>query len=337
MRLDEAMLATDLAYQQNLPMMAWGPPGVGKSSMFAQYADMKKLAMLDWRLTEYESVDLRGTPRERNGHTYWAPPEELPLVGNGGPDEGIILLDELPQAKMDVKNVAARFVLERRIGEARLKPGWRIFAAGNRLGDAAGTSPMPTHLNNRFWHVEIEASIEAWIHNYADPRNVDPRIVAYLKYKPEALLAFDPRSKEAAFASPRSWVTLSNMLAGMKGRENSIDAAVLGEYVSGNVGRQYGMEFAAFLRTMLSLVSIEQILLDPQGVTVPSEPSICYALATALAVQVNRNSIDAAFKYTQRMSKEFAFVFAHKVKNMQPALCKTKAWVTFTALNADFV
>lgn len=334
MRIKNLYNTIHLARTINRPLLIWGAPGVGKSSLVHQYAADQGCDVLDWRLTEMESVDMRGTPREKNGRTYWAPPIELPEPGT----KGIMFLDELAQARMEVKNVAARLVLERRIGEWRLPEGWWIVAASNRLDDKAGTSPMPTHLNGRFWHAEVEVSVEDWM-VWAERMDIDFRVVAYLKYRPGALLAFDPKSKEAAFASPRSWHLLSDMIKAMGSEDqaSAIDAALMGEWASGAVGRAHGMEFVGFLRTMLSLVSIEQILLDPDKVPVSTDPSVSYALATGLALQVKRDSIASAFRYMERVGKEFAFVFAKKVENVMPALRKTKAFVDFCALNADYI
>lgn len=343
MRLSQVSQACALAWKMDLPLLVWGPPGVGKSSIWRQFAQSMfgenwKNHYLDWRLTELESVDMRGTPRERDGYTFWAPPEELPVIGNDKmEDVGLIQLDELPQAKTDVKNVAARLVLERRIGQAILKPGWRVGAAGNRAGDLAGTSPMPTHLNNRFWHVDVDVDIEEWISNFANPNNIDGRVIAYLKYQTQAFLDFNPRSKEAAFASPRTWEAVSKMLAGLEGTEMRLPPALLGDFVAGHVGHARGMEFAAFLRTVSTLVSIEQILLQPETATIATEPSLCYALSSSLAAQVNRKTIGAAFTYLGRLSKEFQFVFAQKIKRIQPDLQETRPFVQFVEANAGML
>jgi MoxR-like ATPase len=150
MKLSQAYKTLELAHSINAATIMWGGPGLGKSSLAHQFAQDKKLAIIDWRLTLMDSVDMRGTPfRDKDGFTVWAPPAELPRKGS---KPGILFLDELPQARMEVKNVAAMLVLEHRIGEWKLPKGWWMLAAGNRMGDAAGTSPMPTHLNNRFWH-----------------------------------------------------------------------------------------------------------------------------------------------------------------------------------------
>lgn len=332
MRATNVSATIEHAHAINEPLMLWGPPGVGKSSLFHQYAQRKGLEILDWRLTLMDAVDMRGTPREKNGRTIWCPPAELPSNGS----KGIVLLDELPQARMEVKNVAAMFVLERRIGEWPLPEGWWVCAAGNRLGDAAGTSSMPTHLNNRFWHVEMEVSFEDWA-TWAAANDIDYRVFAYLKYRTGALFQFDPRSKEAAFATPRSWMMLSSIMKRIGENLGAYDLTMLADWATGCVGSAYGKEFAGFLRTMSSLCSIEQILLDPTGITTPTDPSVCYALATGLAPQVDRNTIGNAFKFMARIGKEFAFIFAKKVEGVQPALRKTRAFVEFCGLNADYI
>lgn len=335
MRIDQTMQTLAIAHATDTPLLLWGPPGVGKSSLVKQFAQSLGLPVLDWRLTLMDGVDMRGTPREKNGKTYWAPPVELPTDPES---KGILFLDELAQARMEVKNVAAMLVLERRIGEYRLPKGWWIVAASNRLGDNAGTSPLPMHLNNRFWHVDVECSLEPWL-TWAEAHDVDYRTTAYLRYRPQALLVFDPRSKEAAFATPRTWETVSTLTKRLGDDANirKLDATLLGEWMAGAVGKAHGHEYVAFLRTMSTLVSIDQILLDPTAAPVSSDPSVSYALATALSMQIKRDTIENAFTYVQRIGKEFAFVFAKKVETFQPALRKTKAFVTFCATNADYL
>lgn len=320
-----------VAHTTNQPLMLWGEPGIGKSSLVKQYAASVGAQLIDWRLTLMDAVDMRGTPREKNGRTYWAPPAELPSNG-----KGILFLDELAQARMEVKNVAAMLVLERRIGEWKLPEGWWICAASNRLGDAAGTSSMPTHLNNRFWHADLNVSFADW-EKWAVANDIDYRVLAYLKYRTSALLQFDPRSKEAAFATPRSWALMSAIMKNVGEDTASVGFELLSSWAAGAVGRAHGNEFAGFLRTMHSLCSIEQILLSPETVSTPTDPSVSYALATGLAPQVDRNSIGNAFKFMNRLGKEFSFIFAKKVENMQPALRKTRAFVEFAALNGDYL
>lgn len=323
------MRATDIsktiatAHRIQRPLLVWGAPGVGKSSLYHQYAKEMELPLLDWRLTMMDPVDMRGTPKQEKNTTVWVPPAELPREG-----KGIILLDELPQARADTKNVAAMLVLERRIGEYRVPPGWWICAAGNRMSDAAGTSPMPTHLNNRFWHVNFELSVEDWL-AWAEEADIDYRVYAYIKYRPAALLDFDPRSKDPAFATPRSNELLSDIVKDLDatGTMMDMEPAVLAESFAGAVGAGRGNEFAGFLRAMDSLVQIETVFASPDSAPLPDDPSVCYALMTALAVAAKRDTLGAAAIYVTRLPREFAMLFMHAVEKRNVSLVKSKAYI----------
>ena len=80
----------------NLPMMIFGPPGIGKSEQVHQSRDGENDMMIDLRLNILDSIDLRGLPiiqRNEKGvatHVEWVRPEFIPWDGRG-----IIFLDEI--------------------------------------------------------------------------------------------------------------------------------------------------------------------------------------------------------------------------------------------------
>lgn len=332
MRASNLTIAIETSYAINRPMMLWGAPGVGKSSLFRQFAAKANVPVLDWRLTLMDPVDMRGTPVQKDGLTRWAPPAELPTKG-----EGILLLDELAQARPDTKNVAAMLVLERRIGEYRLPPGWRIFAASNRISDASGTTPLPQHLNNRFWHQEFELSLDDWL-VWADAHDIDFRTYAYIKYRPGALLDFDPKSKEPAFASPRSWELCSDLIKALD-RDGSMMTSIAPdlrtEYFAGAVGKGRGAEFSGFLQVMDSLVSTETVFADPTRAPLPNDPSVCYALTVALAVAAKRDTMDALVTYVGRLPGEFSVLAQYSIEKRNAPLMKSKAFVALCTRNQD--
>ena len=49
------------AISLNEPVMVWGPPGCGKSETVAQLAASLDAELVDIRLSQYDSVDLRGS------------------------------------------------------------------------------------------------------------------------------------------------------------------------------------------------------------------------------------------------------------------------------------
>ena len=139
------------------PAFIWGPPGVGKSSVIAQLARSLNLSLRDIRALLLDPVDLRGLPYVADGRSRWAIPEFLRADG-----AGILFLDELNAAPGMVQAAFYQLVLDRRLGEYMLPGGWVIIAAGNRDGDRAYTTRMPTPLRNRFVHLDFEVDAQEW-------------------------------------------------------------------------------------------------------------------------------------------------------------------------------
>src|SRR5678815_3870746 len=84
---------------EGIPVFLEGPPGVGKSEMWAQVAAELKIGFMDQRLAQLDPVDLRGLPKHKSDvdgvdMTVWARPDFWPVVKRDG-ERGILLLDEL--------------------------------------------------------------------------------------------------------------------------------------------------------------------------------------------------------------------------------------------------
>lgn len=334
MKPSQVYQAMQVNYAANEPMFVWGQPGAGKSNMFAQFAKDNDLELLDWRLVLMDSVDLRGIPSVVDGKTHWNPPRELPTSG-----KGILFMDEFPQARIDTKNAASMLILDRKLGAYELPPGWWIAAAGNLESQRAGTSPMPTHIQNRFIHTMFDLDCADWL-VWAEKADIDFRTYAYLKYRPSSLSTFDPTKKdEPAFATPRTWEYLSNALRSLEksGYLKSWSAALLGEYLAGIVGKGVASEFVGFLTLYNSLVSIDSIERDPDGARIPDDPSVLFALSAALAEHTTREKFEKFARYINRLPGDFSYLYMSRVGKKSPVLKKTKLYTEFCIAHADFV
>jgi len=168
------------------PVFIWGGPGVGKSSVVKQLAATLNVPLQDVRALLLDPVDLRGLPfLGSDGRSKWATPEFLPQNGNG-----ILFLDELNVAPAMVQASCYQLVLDRKLGEYTLPDGWAIIAAGNRDSDRAVTTRMPTPLRNRFVHLEFEVDVQEWS-EWAIRAGIRPEVIAFLRFRPELLSAFD--------------------------------------------------------------------------------------------------------------------------------------------------
>jgi hypothetical protein len=185
------------------PVMLWGPPGAGKSQIVAQVARRHGAALIDLRLSQMEPTDLRGIPFRNGERVEWSVPSLLPDATRHGV-RGILFLDEITAAPPAVTAAAYQLILDRRLGEYRAPDGWAIFAAGNRYGDRGISYVMPSPLANRFTHYEIEPDLDDWV-TWAHAAAIDPRVIAFLRFRPDLLFDFDATANPVAFPSPRSW------------------------------------------------------------------------------------------------------------------------------------
>jgi hypothetical protein len=262
------------------PVMVWGPPGVGKSQIVGAIATRHRVPIVDLRLAQMEPTDLRGIPFREGRHVVWAPPALLPDASRHG-QRGILFLDEITSAVPTVTAAAYQLILDRRLGEYRVPDGWAIFAAGNRHGDRGVTYTMPAPLGNRFAHYEIEADLDDWV-AWAHAHGIDPRLVGFLRFRPDLLFDFDPNRSGPAFPSPRSWEFASRAL-GKFGH----DSALLAESLKGSVGTAAGLAARAYIDHVDRLPDIAAVAAG-RVADVPAGVELQYALAAALVRHVTR-------------------------------------------------
>ncbi len=256
------------------PVMLWGPPGIGKSQIIAQVAERHDAPMIDIRLSQMEPTDLRGIPFRIENRVEWAVPSMLPDAKRHGPN-GILFLDEITSAPPSVSAAAYQLILDRRLGDYEVPPGWAIFAAGNRQGDRGVTYTMPAPLANRFSHFEVETNIDDWV-SWAYAHNIDEGLIGFLRFKPELLFDFNPAHNPVAFPSPRSWEFAHRTI--QKFGDND---ELLLPTLQACVGPAAGLELHAFIENLDNMPDLDAITRG-EPVPVPREVDLQYAVASAL-------------------------------------------------------
>ena len=331
MKPSELAVALRLCVEADQPAFIWGGPGVGKSSIVRQVADglygdpeapangaSGPAYFRDVRVLLLDPVDLRGLPSIADGKTTWNQPDFLPATG-----EGIILLDELNAAPPMMMAACYQLVLDRRLGEYTVPPGWRIIAAGNREGERAVAARLPSPLANRLEHFDLEPDLTDWT-RWALANGVRPEVVAFLRFREGSLYDFNRDTRENA--TPRSWEAVSRMLAA------GPPAELEHRLYAGSVGMGHASEFCAFLRIHRQLPSIDAILLNPGKVPIPSEPSALYALSLGLARRASEQNIEAILAYVSRYERaEFGVVAVREMLERRPDLAETRAAIAWFA------
>jgi len=306
---------------RKVPVFLWGPPGIGKSSVVAQIAKDKGIACIDLRLSLLDPTDLRGIPffDSKNDSAIWAPPSFLP---DGSTKEGILFLDELNTAAPMVQASAYQLILDRKIGEYTLPDGWSIVAAGNRESDRGVVFRMASPLANRFVHLEMETNVDDW-RTWALNSKINPSIIAFISYRPDALFAFSTQSDVKAFATPRTWEYVNEIL------ESKPDEDLLLTMVGGAIGEELAASFLGFKAVESRLPNLDAIL-NGETNEAPSDTSSLHILCTALTMRMNENSrakeINNLIAYSLNLPGEFAVMIIQDLRQRKIELDYLSNW-----------
>jgi len=305
------------AVQAKRPIFIWGPPGIGKSELVAGIVSSGALGnatMLDLRLALMEPTDIRGYPfRNADSNTMeWAPPADLPSAELAAQYDIVVLfLDELNSAPPSVQAAAYQLVLNRKVGQYVLPNNVVIVAAGNRETDRGVTYRMPAPLANRFRHINMAVDFDDW-KKWANKNDVHPDVVSYLSYAKQDLFDFDPKTSSQAFATPRSWNYVSEIL-----NTPGFDSADTFEQkaeIAGAVGDGMAAKFVEHRRIASYLPRAEEIFagkvvkLDSK---LSQEISAKYSLVVNMTFELNQmykaNGVEGAFKPAFNNAVRFCF------------------------------
>lgn len=287
------------------PLMVWGAPGLGKSTIIRELAKEYGVNFIDVRLAQREPVDIRGLPVPTEKGVEWQVSAEWPRDEKS---KGIILFDELTAADRSLQVAAYEFILDRRLGDLYKVPdGWYICAAGNRTEDRAVATTMSSALANRFLHVELESNADDWL-KWAVANNIHPSVSGFIRFRPGMLFNQENENLERGWPTPRSWERVSTMLKVLPD-----DEYLIRHTVYGLVGNRAGVEFIAFHKTAQGL-DIKDIMLGKKKIKIPEKADLRYALCAGVAYYVWRGEtaeesqalLDGFYRISLELSSDFA-------------------------------
>lgn len=288
--LDFVEASLDVPVSERMGLFLWGPPGIGKSDWVRDFQPLYRdllirkemlqpeslsnnnkpifpqVGFIDTRLASLEASDASGIPypSEDKTRAVWLRPEFFPDEQRDG-KFGIHFLDEFANAHPSVQNSMYGYILNGLIAVSGIrKPhGWMSFAASNRVTDRGRTFALPGPLANRFVHIEVVASYDAW-REWAINHKVHPLVIGYLGHMSSHLA---PEIKDLedlrAFPTPRTWVMVSKLLwlkSNKNGDISNEDLARLEGLIHGSVGSSAATTFIAFSRISNELVDPIRVL-----------------------------------------------------------------------------
>jgi hypothetical protein len=301
--LQASVEALALAVAARVPVLLWGPPGSGKTSVVRSLA-----AAMGWPCETViasirEPSDFAGLPvvAPTGSQVDFAPPRWARRLAESS--AGILFLDEISTAPPAVQAALLRVVLERTVGDLPLPEGVAVVAAANPPEQAADGWDLSPPLANRFCHLEwsVDARVVAagfvggfppvtvpeLPDNWATGRAAAAAgaVAGFLVARPglACVVPSDASTAGRGWPSPRSWEMLSKLLAAAKACGSSQE--VVAALVLGCVGEGAGLEFLSWYDE-LDLPDPEAVLADPANFTVPERGDRVLAALSAVCAVV---------------------------------------------------
>ena len=320
------------AFKHQRPLFLWGPPGIGKSELVADITEELGGYMIDLRLGQMEPTDIRGIPfyNKDSGKMDWAEPVDLPSAELASQYPVVVLfLDEMNSAAPSVQSAAYQLILNRRVGKYVLPDNVVMVAAGNRESDKGVTYRMPTPLANRFIHQEMKVDFSSW-QEWAVNHKIHKDVVGYIGFAKNDLYDFDAKSASRAFATPRSWSFVSQILDD----EDSDDDTTM-NLIAGTVGEGLAVKFMAHRKVASRMPKPEEILSGKVTTLDVKEVSAMYSLVISMCYElkdaINEKKVDD--KKFHEMADNF---FGYMMTNFETELVVMGARIALTTYNLPF-
>lgn len=287
-----------------------GAGGIGKSDLAREIANKYNLKLIDIRPTTMLPEDLNGFCRIKDDKSEYVPFNVFPIEGDPIQENTkgwLLFIDEFDKASKEMQAGLYKLILDRQIGNKNIHNKCFIVCAGNRQQDNAFSNVLSAPMKSRLIHIELDISPEEWL-EYAQNVGIDKRIIAFIDYKKNMLINFDPESKDLTYACPRTWAMLSKVI---KKLSDLNDYQYL---ISGTVGESVMYDFFTFTNLFFNLPSIKQII-DKEPIKIPDESPKKYAIIQHIIEEITEDDLDNVAYFIDKFPGEFKALFLKKIAN----------------------
>ena len=275
--------------------------------------------LCDVRLSDMDASDIKGIPLLEGDYADWKPPKwSAPFTNDDA--AGMLFLDEFNLGNELVQSSFYQVILDRRASEETFSDDVLIVGAGNMEGDKANIHEMPAPLRNRFVHAElVRPTPDDWA-EWAIENDIEPRIVDYLSGSGighNDLFTFTDDKDAYAFATPRTWEFVSDLIEGKSLEDNYEELSLA---IKSAVGTGVGQRFLSFLETQSNL-DIHHYVENPETAQNIDDHvqnwSEKHALISALAgyCRSNPEDLEKVLKFTYNLDDEELQALQLKILN----------------------
>ena len=315
------IMTTQLSENASSSYLVLGKPGGGKSALAMDV--VRTLGGTPENTVIFtpslqDPVDVMGTPRNTGTVTEWIPPAAFYKLRQG---VGLcyLVIEELTDASVAMMNAMCRIINDRCAGDLKLSDQLRIIGTGNRTEDKSGANRLTTKLGNRLNVQDFDETLDALVQWMLD-NNIDPVLIQFLRFKPNLVSDFDPNRPYGINPTPRSWEKVANA-------STKLPTHLYFQNIRGLVGEGAAAEYAAFRKIYDSLISFDEVCMNPGTVAIPKDLSAQYAIVGSVSHNANPNNIERVSRFVERLPSDFGVMFWQDATKKTPTLKTTKSFI----------
>ena len=270
----------ELAVEAQVPLMAWGRHGVGKTAGVASYAKRHGHHLITFIISQKDPlviggypgreesravipVDREGKPEDAKFVTTFAMPEWVQTIWLKH-NEGIrtvLFLDEFNRGDQYAMNACMSLVQDKEVNGHKLPDDTIIVAACNPESPNDVVEPLTDPMIDRFAHIPVRADVKVWAdwgkQETDGVQNIDPVILDFVTANNSDFNAFEFETSDFAAAilnrvgpTPRSWHAVSRVKQALEdyGESNTKMFAVASTLIRGLVGADVARNFVSYLK-----------------------------------------------------------------------------------------
>lgn len=307
MRPKELQRFLSFAFTKGEPVLIKGKPGIGKSDIVAKACEDVGYDLIISHPVVSDPTDYKGMPFVDGKEAKFLPFNELNKLINAS-KPAVFFLDDLGQASPSVQAACMQLLLARRINEFKVSDKVTFVAATNRKEDKAGVSGILEPVKSRFASiVELNVHTDDWC-EWAIGNNMPHELISFLRFRPDMLDKDTVASKDIVNThSPRTVAALGRL------QNKGLPVDLRYEVFKGATGEGFAVEYLAYLKLYTQLPTFEDIIDDPTGINVPTDPAMLYALSGLVTSKVNATNIEKVMSFVCRMPVE---IQAATMKNL---------------------
>ncbi len=289
-----------------------GEPGIGKSTVLDNlrevlgngydyiYGDCPVLDVSDvvMRIPNHETKTLESYVSE--------------LFKLDSPKPKVIMLDEVTKANKLLQVIFTRLMLERTVGDVKLPNGSIVFATGNNVSDGVGDT-VSAHVLNRLCVINVRKPDARNWGVWATDNGISRIVRSWVAMNPNCLASyldgsqennpyiFNPTKPITSFVTPRSLVGADAVIK----NANKLHPYVAQAALAGLCGAAFAESIAAFMTMERELVSIKDVIANPETVQIPEKPAALFQMMfNAVDTIETQDDLSAFMTSVKRISSD---------------------------------